>query len=136
MRRCSQSSKSPRRLPKRGRRTSESRTGRDRAVRALHRERGGSMALVLVIDDSEDMLECYADIFSASQHRLVTATSAEEGLELVRTLRPEVVLLDMMMPGTDGLGFLARLPAECPAPLPAVIANSGFEGYREEAKRR
>jgi hypothetical protein len=41
-----------------------------------------------------------------------------------------------MMPGTDGLGFLARLPAECPAPLPAVIANSGFDGYREEAKRR
>ena len=66
------------------------------------------MALVLVIDDSEDLLECYEDIFSASEHRIVTATSAEEGLELVRSLRPEVILLDMMMPGTDGLGFLAR----------------------------
>jgi CheY-like chemotaxis protein len=93
------------------------------------------MALVLVVDDSEDLLEMYGDVLALGGHRTATAAGAEVGLELVRTLHPDVVFLDMMMPGIDGLGFLARLPGECPGPLPVVVANSGFDGYREEAMR-
>jgi CheY-like chemotaxis protein len=93
------------------------------------------MALVLVVDDSEDLLEMYGEILSLGGHRTATAISAEIGLERVKELHPDVVLLDMMMPGTDGLGFLVRLRRECPGPLPVVVANSGFDGYRDEALR-
>jgi CheY-like chemotaxis protein len=93
------------------------------------------MARVLVVDDSEDALELYALILEAAGHDVARATDGGSGLRLVAEFRPDVVLLDMMMPDVDGLEFLARLP-DCRSPLPAVIANSGFNGYCEEALRR
>ena len=88
--------------------------------------------LILVIDDSEDLLEVVALTLVGEGYRVKCALEGEAGLAAVRTERPNLVLLDMMMPGIDGLEFLARLPREC-APAPPVIAMTGFAGYRERA---
>jgi CheY-like chemotaxis protein len=93
------------------------------------------MVRVLIVDDSEDLLDAYGDMLTHKGHEVATALDGEDGLKRVSEFRPDIVLLDMMMPGIDGLEFLARL-SSCPSPLPRVIANSGFDTYRAEALRR
>lgn len=92
------------------------------------------MARVLVVDDSEDQLETLQMVLSDADFEVITASNGAEGLRLVEELRPDVILVDMMMPETDGLEFLSRLAAH-PSP-PPVIANSGFPDFRAEALRR
>jgi CheY-like chemotaxis protein len=92
------------------------------------------MVRVLVVDDCTEQQELYLLILSTAGYEVLSALDGRRGLALVRELRPDVVLLDMMMPEIDGLEFLARLAAE--PRRPPVIANSGFDGLRDEALRR
>jgi CheY-like chemotaxis protein len=93
------------------------------------------MARVLVVDDSEELQELLELVLRDAGFETVAALHGERGLELVKTERPDVVLLDMMMPEMDGLEFLSRLHAEIPSP-PPVVAYSGYDDFRAEALRR
>jgi CheY-like chemotaxis protein len=92
--------------------------------------------LILVIDDDADLREMYGDLLGSQNYRFAVARDGEVGLRLVQELRPDAVLLDMMMPDCDGLEFLARLQQECPSPRPPVIASSGFSAFEKEALAR
>jgi CheY-like chemotaxis protein len=92
------------------------------------------MPRVLVVDDSQDMLESLADGLSLEDFDVTSALDGKLGLERVRESKPDVILLDMMMPEMDGLEFLSRLSAE--RSPPPVVAYSGFAGFRDEALRR
>lgn len=64
---------------------------------------------VLVIDDEPDVLMlCRVNLESAG-HQVVEATTGEAGLELAARERPDVVVLDVMLPRMDGLSVLGRL---------------------------
>src|SRR6201999_343362 len=82
--------------------------------------------LVLAVDDSEDVLEIYTVLLEAEGFRVATRGDGRRGLEAVSELRPDVVVLDMMMPEGDGLEFLQTLTARG-LPIPPVIACSGYE---------
>src|SRR5215475_5955150 len=92
------------------------------------------MARVLVVDDSEDLQEMLAMALSDEGFVVSSALDGNRGLELAGELRPDVIVLDMMMPEMDGLEFLSRL-ATRPSP-PPVVAQSGFLHLRSEALRR
>ena len=92
------------------------------------------MALVLIVDDCEDLQETLQMILTDEGFEAAGALDGQRGLQLVRDLHPDVVLLDMMMPEMDGLEFLSRLRSE--ASRPPVVANSGFDAYRDESLRR
>lgn len=85
--------------------------------------------LILVIDDDAELPEMYGALLKSQNYRFAVASDGEVGLRLVQELRPDAVLLDMMMPECDGLEFLARLPQECPSERPPVIASSGFDSF-------
>ena len=97
------------------------------------RDTSNPRGLILVIDDSADLREMYGALLGSHGYRFATARDGEAGLQRVRELRPDAVLLDMMMPECDGFEFLERLPKEYPAPLPPVIATSGFDQFETEA---
>lgn len=65
---------------------------------------------ILLIDDEESVRElvqaCLSDL--AGWH-VITAASAQAGLEQLATQRPDVILLDVLMPGMDAITFLERL---------------------------
>ena len=64
---------------------------------------------VLVIDDNTEILSLLSD--SLSDYRVRTAKSAMEGLELLKQETPDVIITDVMMPGTDGLTFSRQIKA-------------------------
>jgi CheY-like chemotaxis protein len=92
------------------------------------------MARVLVVDDSEDLQETLSMALSDEGFAVSSALDGRRGLALTGELRPDVILLDMMMPEMDGLEFLSLL-AKRPSP-PPVVAQSGFHHLRSEALRR
>jgi CheY-like chemotaxis protein len=65
--------------------------------------------LVLVVDDDPDILDAICDIVAAEGYEVVRARNGLEALERVRDRRPDIILLDLMMPVMDGLTFAASL---------------------------
>lgn len=80
---------------------------------------GSGSIRVLVVDDSTFMRRSITRMLSAEDDIDVVgaAASAEEALSLVRELEPDVVTLDVVMPGMDGLQMLGRLMAVRPTPV-------------------
>jgi len=70
------------------------------------------MATVLAVDDEPDVLEIVKVNLELDGHEVVLARSGAEALELVRRRRPDLVVLDIMMPGIDGWDVLARLKGD------------------------
>jgi two-component system alkaline phosphatase synthesis response regulator PhoP len=58
---------------------------------------------ILVVDDEEDILELVRYNLTKEGYRVSTVTSGEEALKAARTSQPDVILLDLMLPGVDGL---------------------------------
>ncbi|MDF0720491.1 response regulator transcription factor [Kaistella sp. PBT33-4] len=58
---------------------------------------------ILLIDDEQDILEILSYNLEKEGYEVVTASGGEEGIEKARTLVPDLILLDVMMPGKDGI---------------------------------
>jgi two-component system response regulator LytT len=63
-----------------------------------------------------------------------TGSNGLEALELIQSLEPDLVFLDVQMPGLDGLGVIRRLK-ESDAPLPHFVLATAFDSYAVEAFR-
>lgn len=68
-----------------------------------------SQATVLVIDDNADTRQLFRRYLSGSHYRFAGAADAEEGLALALELAPQLIVLDVMMPGQDGWALLGQL---------------------------
>jgi CheY-like chemotaxis protein len=81
---------------------------------------------VLLVDD-EELIREVAEVALAKVGgwEVLTASSGEEGLGKAVAERPDAILLDLMMPGLDGLGTLARLQADpATASIPVVFLTA------------
>ncbi len=64
---------------------------------------------ILVVDDEPHMGSILRRILEAGGYRVTTASSGETAIELIRENRPDVALLDLMMPGMDGREVCRRV---------------------------
>lgn len=87
----------------------------------------GRAIQVLVVEDNLAACDLLESFFARSQTQQVcgVAHNGLDGLMLTRALRPDVVLLDLIMPVMDGMGFLEALRAEPPTKRPKVMVHSG-----------
>jgi CheY-like chemotaxis protein len=88
------------------------------------------MATVLVVDDEADIRDIVRINLERDGHRVLTAAAGPEGLELVRRERPDLVILDVMMPGLDGWQVLTSIKGEAEheisdVPVLMLTARSG-----------
>jgi len=88
--------------------------------------------LVLVVDDHPKVLKFIEIDLKLRGFEVVSSTSGKEALELLRSRKPDIVLLDMIMPGIDGFGMLKALRTFTDLP---VIAFSASPGNQDEALR-
>ncbi len=90
---------------------------------------------VLVVDDNRDAAESLADLLRLWGHEVRLAHDGTEAIERAEAWRPELVLLDIGMPGLDGYQVAERLRKEGPdRGGPVLIALTGF-GQREDRER-
>lgn len=80
---------------------------------------------LLLTDDDNLIRTVYADALRAAGVRVVEAHGGVECLSLVAGVRPDLVLLDLYMPGPDGWATLARLRADAAMDATPVFAMSG-----------
>jgi len=77
---------------------------------------------VLVIDDDSDVREMLQRVLLKEGIEVISATSGDEGLEMARSLHPDVITLDVLMPGRDGWSVLSELKADAAtADVPVVM---------------
>jgi DNA-binding response OmpR family regulator len=67
------------------------------------------MARVLVVDDEPQSVELLCEFLRGKNYDVSTATNGQEAVRLVREERPHLVLLDVRMPGMDGLEVLRQI---------------------------
>jgi two-component system cell cycle response regulator DivK len=104
------------------------------------------MTVVLIVEDNPRNLKLVRDVLEHAGYGTLEATTAEDGLALALAHRPDLVLMDVQLPGMDGVQALARLRAEPTTrgiPVVAVTAfamkedrarfvAAGFDGYLEK----
>jgi CheY-like chemotaxis protein len=86
---------------------------------------------VLLVDDDPDVLAIVSLALTAAPgYEVATAATAREALDQARSFRPDIILLDIMMPGTDGRGTLEALRAdEETARIPVVFVTAGADRF-------
>ena len=102
--------------------------------------------VVLVVEDNEKNLKLVRDVLEYAGFTVHVATTGEEALARARTAVPDLVLLDLQLPGIDGHATLSRLrddPVTSHVPVVALTAfamrddrekaiAAGFDGYLEK----
>ena len=84
----------------------------------------GHASTVLLVDDNPDVALLFRRYLADTEYQLVQARSAERALRLARELRPELVILDVLMPAHDGWEILQALRGEpTTAHIPVVICS-------------
>src|SRR5512139_3452848 len=81
------------------------------------------MARVLVADDERSICDAFALLLAAEGHTPLIASTGEDALRLVQESKPDLVFVDVRMPGMDGLAVLKAIKA-CSPELPVVVMTA------------
>ncbi len=101
------------------------------------------MSLVLIVEDNPRNMKLVRDVLQVKGHETLEATTAEDGIVLAVERRPDLVLMDIQLPGMNGIDALRILradPATAKIPVIAVTASvmqqdrklileAGFDSY-------
>jgi len=88
------------------------------------------MSKVLLIEDDEAVQTLYKRVFSLEGFDIEIADGGQAGLDKVGVFQPDIILLDMMMPGMNGLEVLRRLKADSTTSQIPVIALTNVSELR------
>ena len=88
---------------------------------------------ILIVDDDPLLLTFLTEVISHAGYQTVTASSAEEALQVVAAGEPDLALLDITMPGMSGLELAARLKADTGVPFMFLSAVDDSESARQAA---
>jgi len=92
------------------------------------------MAKILVIDDEQGIRNLLDTLLRRKGYDVVLAESGRKGLEVFRRERPDVVVLDLKMPGMDGLTVLQQVRSLNPS-QPVIILTGGRTPEMEQQVR-
>ncbi len=84
------------------------------------------MSLVLIVEDNEMNMKLARDVLQARGYETVEAVTGEEGVRLALERKPALVLMDIQLPGIDGVEALRRIRADAATariPVVAVTAS-------------
>ena len=102
--------------------------------------------LILIVEDNEKNRKLVRDVLTFKGYRLAEAETGEDGVRLAKALRPDLVLMDIQLPGINGIVALGQIrddPTIRDTPVIAVTASAmtqdrqkimaaGFDGYQSK----
>lgn len=86
---------------------------------------------VVIVDDDADIAEAMETALSAEGATVKTVGNGDEAVTVITDVRPQVVVLDMMLPGRSGFLVLEKIKGEADSPI--VIMLTANEGKRHQA---
>lgn len=100
--------------------------------------------LILIIEDNEKNRKLCRDVLEVKDYRTIESETAEEGLKLAAENLPALILMDIQLPGMDGITAMKQLKADATTakiPIIAITASAmtnnrqamlaeGFDGYQ------
>jgi CheY-like chemotaxis protein len=103
-------------------------------------------ATILVVEDNRLNMKLVRDVLEFAGHTVLEATTGEDGVRLALAAHPDLILMDLQLPGIDGTEALRRIRAaagEATVPVVAVTASAmpadreaaaraGFDGFLEK----
>ncbi len=81
---------------------------------------------ILLVEDQEDARRIMRDLLSANGYALIEATTGEEGLALAERERPDLILMDIQLPGLDGYEVTRRIKANTALRHIPIIAVTSY----------
>jgi CheY-like chemotaxis protein len=91
---------------------------------------------VLVVDDNLTNLKLVAYLMRSKGYEVTTAVDAESALEAIRANKPDVILMDLQLPGVDGLELTRRLKADPATRDIKIIAVTAYAMKGDQDKAR
>lgn len=87
------------------------------------------MSVILHVEDEGSVRLLYREVFEELGYEVIQAATGEEGLKLLKTSQPDLIILDLKMPGMGGRGFLTKFQ-RLKMKIPVVISTAYpyFEG--------
>ena len=83
---------------------------------------------VLIVDDDVLICDVVRDLLETAGHTVAgTAHDGQQAIEMVKTLRPDMVFMDIKMPEMDGLEATRQIQAQCPVPVILLTAHDDPE---------
>jgi len=83
------------------------------------------MARILVVDDSPTELHILKNFLEARNHEVITASNGEEGLDKAKKEKPNLILMDIVMPGMNGYETTRKISNDPDtASIPVIIVSS------------
>jgi CheY-like chemotaxis protein len=93
-----------------------------------------SRKIILYIDDDRLLLALCCDVLEEHGYRMIIATDGPSGLETAKAGRPDLILLDVMMPGMDGYEVCRRLRADPVLRDTPIILLTAMQDLQLDAK--
>ena len=93
--------------------------------------------VILIVEDDPKSLTLTKDLLQISGYTTIEATDGEQGVELAKAKKPDLILMDIMMPKMDGYSACQAIKAdEATRKIPVVMLTAvGYELNKELAKR-
>ena len=91
---------------------------------------------ILVVEDHEDNRQILRDLLSAAGYEMVEAHDGEQALVQVAAVRPDLILMDIQLPGVDGYEVTRRIKADPTLAAIPIIAVTSYALYGDDAKAR
>ena len=92
------------------------------------------MAKILIVEDNPDNMKLFRAVLAIRGHQIVGLPGGDSLLDTMRAEAPQLVLLDIQLPGEDGFQLLAKLQATYKDELPPVVALTAHAMSGDEEK--
>jgi CheY-like chemotaxis protein len=89
------------------------------------------MKKILVIDDDQFFPKTLEASLPPGKYTLITAEDGEQGLEILKTQKPDLIILDLLMPKLDGTSFLKKLKESPDLPKVPVLVSSNLSSVKK-----
>jgi two-component system cell cycle response regulator DivK len=91
---------------------------------------------ILVIEDQEDNRRIFHDLLTSANYEMIEAVTGEEGVTLAEMHRPDLILMDIQLPGLDGYEATRRIKASPALRQIPIIAVTSYALSGDEVKAR